>query len=259
MVRCSVSGWVSLLVTELAIVMDRPSRTQAVPSPRTRRVWNGDQRSRSRPSRGSCCGSAAVVSGGGRQLGPPDPWMTVPAASQIGMPRVLGTGRRAGTRSVSPNSVNKRPARPCAESGREHAQPGQHDGTAEHGPEAADVVHGDAHADHRDAQACVGEHEIGRDHLGAGSGRRQPVGGGQAPDDQSAEALPATTAPTRNSARDAADIPATTSASPTRKSPSPPSRTGLLLNGARPSAATAPAAKKRNGTPPRPRRGDEAA
>jgi hypothetical protein len=35
------------------------------------------------------------------------------------------------------------------------------------------------------------------------------------------KALPATTAPTRNSARDTADIPATTSASPTGKSPSP--------------------------------------
>src|ERR1700734_3678874 len=47
-VRCSVLGAVSLLATELAIVTDRPSRTQAVPRPRTRRVWNGDQRSRSR-------------------------------------------------------------------------------------------------------------------------------------------------------------------------------------------------------------------
>ena len=64
-VRFSVSGWVSLLVTELAIVMDRPSRTQAVPSPRTRRVWNGDQRSRSRRAgivlRIGCCVVASVV------------------------------------------------------------------------------------------------------------------------------------------------------------------------------------------------------
>src|ERR1700719_3571732 len=47
-VRCSVLGAVSLPVTELAIVTDRPSRTQAVPRPRTKRVWNGDQSSRSR-------------------------------------------------------------------------------------------------------------------------------------------------------------------------------------------------------------------
>src|ERR1700722_3621386 len=46
-VRCSVLDAVSLPVTELAIVTDRPSRTQAVPRPRTKRVWNGDQRSRS--------------------------------------------------------------------------------------------------------------------------------------------------------------------------------------------------------------------
>src|ERR1700744_2561930 len=47
-VRCSVSGAVSLPATEMAIGTDRPSRTQAVPRPRTKRVWNGDQRSRSR-------------------------------------------------------------------------------------------------------------------------------------------------------------------------------------------------------------------
>src|ERR1700683_3139140 len=45
--RASVSTWVSLLLTELAIVTDRPSRTHAVPRPRTSRVWNGDQRRRS--------------------------------------------------------------------------------------------------------------------------------------------------------------------------------------------------------------------
>src|ERR1700722_16514598 len=50
-VRLSVLGWVSLLLTELAIVTDRPSRIQAVPRPRTRRVWNGDQRRRSRGGR----------------------------------------------------------------------------------------------------------------------------------------------------------------------------------------------------------------
>jgi hypothetical protein len=40
-----VLAWVSLADTELAIVISRPSRIQAVPSPSTRRVWNGDQRS----------------------------------------------------------------------------------------------------------------------------------------------------------------------------------------------------------------------
>jgi hypothetical protein len=57
--RPRVVGWFSLLATELAIVMDRPSRTQAVPRPSTRRVWNGDQRSRSRRAgivlRMGCC------------------------------------------------------------------------------------------------------------------------------------------------------------------------------------------------------------
>lgn len=45
-VRLSVSRWVSLLATELAIVTDKPSRTHAVPRPRTRRVWNGDRSGR---------------------------------------------------------------------------------------------------------------------------------------------------------------------------------------------------------------------
>jgi len=45
--RFSVLAWVSLPLTELAIVISRPSRIQAVPSPSTSRVWNGDQRSRS--------------------------------------------------------------------------------------------------------------------------------------------------------------------------------------------------------------------
>ena len=66
MVRLSVSGWVSLLVTELAIVIDRPSSIQAVPRPRTRRVWNGDQRSRSSRAGivlriGCCCCVVTVV------------------------------------------------------------------------------------------------------------------------------------------------------------------------------------------------------
>ena len=65
-VRLSVLGWVSLLLTELAIVTDRPSRTQAVPRPRTRRVWNGDQRRRSSRAGivlriGCCCCVATVV------------------------------------------------------------------------------------------------------------------------------------------------------------------------------------------------------
>src|ERR1700677_1319690 len=64
-VRCSVLGAVSLPVTELAIVTDRPSRIQAVPRPRTKRVWNGDQRSRSRRAgmvlRIGCCRMAVTV------------------------------------------------------------------------------------------------------------------------------------------------------------------------------------------------------
>src|SRR6476660_6266816 len=43
----SVSGWVRTPVTELATVICRPSRIQAPPSPRTMRVWNGDQCKRS--------------------------------------------------------------------------------------------------------------------------------------------------------------------------------------------------------------------
>src|SRR6201989_1480813 len=69
-VRFSVSGWVSLLVTELATVTDRPSRIQAVPRPRTSRVGHGVQRSRSSRAGivlriGCCCGLAAVVVIGG--------------------------------------------------------------------------------------------------------------------------------------------------------------------------------------------------
>src|ERR1700720_3830211 len=64
-VRCSVLGAVSLPVTELAIVTDRPSRIQAVPRPRTKRVWNGDQRSRSRRAgmvlRIGCCRVVVTV------------------------------------------------------------------------------------------------------------------------------------------------------------------------------------------------------
>src|SRR5215510_13791584 len=42
-----VSGLASTPTTELAIVIWRPSRIQAAPSPATIRVWNGDQLSRS--------------------------------------------------------------------------------------------------------------------------------------------------------------------------------------------------------------------
>src|SRR5689334_23758278 len=90
-VRLSVSGWVSLLVTELATVTDRPSRIQAVPRPRTSRVWNGVQRSRSSRAGivlriGCCCGLAAVavIAGpppsAGRLAGPPGR----PAAARYG-------------------------------------------------------------------------------------------------------------------------------------------------------------------------------
>jgi hypothetical protein len=44
----SVVGCVSTPVTELAIVICRPSRIHAAPSPQTIRVWNGDHRNRSR-------------------------------------------------------------------------------------------------------------------------------------------------------------------------------------------------------------------
>src|ERR1700729_2159252 len=68
--RASVLAWVSLLLTELAMVTDRPSRIQAVPRPRTSRVWNGVQRSRSSRAGivlriGCCCGLAAVAVIGG--------------------------------------------------------------------------------------------------------------------------------------------------------------------------------------------------
>ena len=43
----SVSGWMRTPVTELAIVIWRPSRIHAAPSPATMRVWNGDQLRRS--------------------------------------------------------------------------------------------------------------------------------------------------------------------------------------------------------------------
>jgi hypothetical protein len=43
-----VAGLTSSPVTELAIVICKPSRTHAAPSPATMRVWNGDQLKRSR-------------------------------------------------------------------------------------------------------------------------------------------------------------------------------------------------------------------
>src|SRR6185295_5049502 len=46
-VMSSVSGWTSTPVTELAIVIWRPSRIHAAPRPATMRVWNGDQLRRS--------------------------------------------------------------------------------------------------------------------------------------------------------------------------------------------------------------------
>src|SRR5580698_8506962 len=64
--RFSVLAAVSLPDTELAIVISRPSRIQAVPSPSTSRVWNGDHRSRSSRAgmvlrTGTCCLAATVV------------------------------------------------------------------------------------------------------------------------------------------------------------------------------------------------------
>src|SRR5580658_11273211 len=66
--RFSVLAWVSLPDTELAIVISRPSRIQAVPSPSTSRVWNGDHLSRSsragmvlRTGCCCCCCLAATV------------------------------------------------------------------------------------------------------------------------------------------------------------------------------------------------------
>src|ERR1700722_13591796 len=89
-VRLSVSGWVSLLDTELAMVMDRPSSTQAVPRPRTRRVWNGDHRSRSSRAGmvlriGCCrCGVVTVV-----MLAP----LRYPASDQRDRGRIPRPGR----------------------------------------------------------------------------------------------------------------------------------------------------------------------
>src|SRR5580692_5177326 len=66
--RFSVLAAVSLADTELAIVISRPSRIQAVPSPSTSRVWNGDHLSRSsragmvlRTGCCCCCLAATVV------------------------------------------------------------------------------------------------------------------------------------------------------------------------------------------------------
>ena len=54
-----VPAWASLPDTELAIVISRPSRIQAAPSPSTSRVWNGDHLSRSSRAgmvlRTGCC------------------------------------------------------------------------------------------------------------------------------------------------------------------------------------------------------------
>ena len=56
---------VSLPDTELAIVISRPSRIQAVPSPSTSRVWNGDHLSRSSRAgivlRTGCCRCLAAT------------------------------------------------------------------------------------------------------------------------------------------------------------------------------------------------------
>ena len=72
-VRFSVLAWVSLLVTELAIVTDRPSSTHAAPSPMTRRVWKGVQRKRSSRAgivlRIGCWGRVATVAMAGLPTG----------------------------------------------------------------------------------------------------------------------------------------------------------------------------------------------
>jgi hypothetical protein len=65
-VRPSVLAWVSLPDTELAIVISRPSRIQAVPSPSTSRVWNGDHLSRSSRAgmvlrTGTCLAATVVI------------------------------------------------------------------------------------------------------------------------------------------------------------------------------------------------------
>src|ERR1700733_2777533 len=82
--RASVLAWVSLLLTELAIVTDRPSSTQAVPRPRTSRVWNGDQRRRSSRAgivlRIGCCSVVATVA-----------IATPPICTDV--PRTVGTPR----------------------------------------------------------------------------------------------------------------------------------------------------------------------
>src|SRR5580658_9918902 len=86
--RFSVLAAVSLLVTELAIVISRPSRIHAVPSPSTSRVWNGDQRSLSSRAGivvriGCCCLVATVVMPCASVLACYDPAMVLSARHHL--------------------------------------------------------------------------------------------------------------------------------------------------------------------------------
>src|ERR1700748_2883263 len=100
--RFSVLAAVSLPDTELAIVISRPSRIQAVPSPSTSRGWNGDHLSWS-----SRAGMVRRIGGlpGGRmrekRKGPPRPAVT-PARGLSRVGRVRKAADDAFVRETEP-------------------------------------------------------------------------------------------------------------------------------------------------------------
>jgi hypothetical protein len=121
-------AWVSLPDTELAIVISRPSRIQAVPSPSTSRVWNGDHLSRSSRAgmvlRTGCCLAASKRLGlrppSGPQPGAPFSVPTAMAAARCparpsgtwpGCPRGCSGGRKRAWVAGGPASWPARPLR----------------------------------------------------------------------------------------------------------------------------------------------------
>ena len=106
-------GWVSLLVTELAIVMDRPSRTQAAPSPRT----SGYGKASSGPGRaapGWYCGSAVAASRRRLPSGTPLPSSERPCG--IGPLCTPGTLARCGALGI-PQLASSAAAQPGDDTG----------------------------------------------------------------------------------------------------------------------------------------------